>query len=139
MPHQQISQYTHVFNTVCPETGDTCFSIMPQADNDAMNIFLQTLSEQQPKERIILCMDKASWHTTKQLKIPENITPWFLPPHSPELNPVKLIWRELKAKYFNNNVFDSLTQVDQQLESAIKHFAYDKEAIKKLTKVNYLY
>ena len=83
-------------------------------------------------------MDKASWHTTKQLQIPENITIWFLPPYSPELNPVELIWRELRAKYFNNRTFKSLMQVDDQLEIALKEFTKDKEAIKKLTKINYL-
>jgi transposase len=138
VPQQQIRQYTHAFNAVCPETGDTCSLIMPYADTGVMNIFLQTLSEQQSKERIILCMDKASWHTTKQLQVPENITIWFLPPYSPELNPVELIWRELRAKYFNNKVFESLAQVDQQLEVAIKQFTSDKESIKKLTKLSYL-
>jgi len=84
-------------------------------------------------------MDKASWHTTQQLQIPENITIWFLPSYSPELNPVELIWRELRAKYFNNRTFKSLMQVDDQLEIALKEFTKDKEAIKKLTKINYLY
>ena len=138
VPQQLIREYTYAFNAVCPETGDTCSLIMPHADTEAMNIFLQTLSQQQPQERIIMCMDKASWHTTRQLQIPENITIWFLPPYSPELNPVELIWRELRAKYFNNRIFKSLTQVDDQLEIAIKTFTNDKEAIKKLTKINYL-
>lgn len=56
---QLIREYTYVFNAVCPETGNTCSLIMPRADSETMNIFLQTLAEQQPDERIILCMDKA--------------------------------------------------------------------------------
>jgi transposase len=103
-----------------------------------MSIFLKTLSEQQPNERIILCMDKAGWHTTNLLTTPNNIILWFLPPYSPELNPVELIWRELRANYFNNKTFDSLNQVDDHLEFALIDFAKDKEAIKKLTRINYL-
>ena len=103
-----------------------------------MNIFLKTLSEQQQDERIILCMDKAGWHTTKQLNVPKNIILWFLPPYSPELNPVELIWRELRGKYFNNKTFNSLNEVDKHLEFALIDFAKDKESIKKLTKINYL-
>lgn len=135
---QQIREYTYAFTAVCPETGDSCSLIMPYADTDAMGIFLETLSNQQCNERIILCMDKAGWHTTKQLVIPNNIIIWFLPPYSPELNPVEPIWREIRAKYFNNKTFDSLIEVDKHLEYSLVDFTKDKEMLKKLTNVKYL-
>jgi transposase len=83
-------------------------------------------------------MDKAGWHTTNQLKIPDNIIVWFLPPYSPELNPAELIWRELRAKYFNNKTFNSMNDVEDHLEFALKDFALAKESVKRLTKNNYL-
>ncbi len=83
-------------------------------------------------------MDKAGWHTTKQLEVPNNIILWFLPPYSPELNPVELIWRELRSKYFNNRTFKSMNEVEDHLEYALINFAKNKESIKKITKVNYL-
>lgn len=135
---QLIREYTYVFSAVCPETGELYSLIMPHADSETMNIFLKALSEQQQDERIILCMDKAGWHTTKQLNIPKNIILWFLPPYSPELNPVELIWRELRGKYFNNKTFSSLNEVDDHLEFALIDFVKDRESIKKLTKINYL-
>jgi hypothetical protein len=135
---QLIREYTYAFSAVCPQTGNLFSLIMPYADSMTMNMFLKVLSEQQQHERIILCMDKAGWHTTKQLEIPKNIILWFLPPYSPELNPVELIWRELRAKYFNNKTFNSLGDVDNHLEYALNDFAKDLEAIKKLTKINYL-
>lgn len=135
---QLIREYTYAFGAVCPETGNIFSLIMPYADSQAMNIFLKLLSKQQQKERIILCMDKAGWHTTNQLAVPQNIILWFLPPYSPELNPVELIWRELRGKYFNNKTFNSISDVDGHLEYALNDFAKDKESIKKLTKINYL-
>lgn len=135
---QLIREYTYAFSSVCPETGNICSLIMPYADSEAMSVFLKVLSEQQQDERIILCMDKAGWHTTKQLEIPNNIVLWFLPPYSPELNPVELIWRELRTKYFNNKTFNSINNVEDYLELALIDFAKDKESIKKLTKINYL-
>lgn len=135
---QLIREYTYAFSAACPQTGIMCSLIMPHANSEAMSLFLKTLSEQQSNERIIVCMDKAGWHTTKQLKIPNNIIVWFLPPYSPELNPAELIWRELRTKYFNNKTFDSLKKVDDHLEFALIDFAKDTEAIKKLTKINYL-
>jgi len=136
---QLIREYTYAFSAVCPETGVICSLVMPYADSGTMNIFLKTLSEQQQNERIILCMDKAGWHTTKQLEVPSNIILWFLPPYSPELNPVGLLWREIRAKYFNNKTFDSLDHVDDHLVFALKDIAFNKEDIKNLTKINYLY
>lgn len=135
---QLIREYSYAFSAVCPETGNLCSLIMPNADTVAMSVFLKALSEQQADERIILCMDKAGWHTTNQLEIPTNIIIWFLPPYSPELNPVELIWRELRAKYFNNKTFKSMDDVENHLEFALIDFARNKEAVKKLTKVNYL-
>ena len=135
---QLIREYTYIFNAVCPETGVTCSLIMPRADTETMNIFLQTLSKQQHNERIILCMDKAGWHTTAQLKMPENVIAWYLPPYSPELNPVELIWRELRANYFNNKTFGTLDLVDDHLEYAINDLTKNLDAIKKLTRINYL-
>jgi len=74
-------------------------------------------------------MDKAGWHTFKKLVLPKNIVLWFIPPYSPELNPVKLLWRELRAKYFNNKTFKSLHQVDKHLEFALNDYAKNKLAI----------
>jgi hypothetical protein len=83
---QLIREFTYAFSAVCPETGTVCSLVMPYADSYTMNIFLNVLSKRQKNERIVLCMDKAGWHTTKQLQVPENIVLWFLPPYSPELN-----------------------------------------------------
>jgi transposase len=134
---QLIREFTYVFNAVCPQTGNTCSLIMPAADTETMGIFLNTLSRQQSDERIIICMDKAGWHTTRLLKVPENIRIWFLPPYSPELNPVELIWRELRTKYFNNKTFETMEDLDDFLIYAINDFTRDKEKIKSLTKINY--
>lgn len=135
---QLVREYTHAFSAVCPETGKVYSLIMPFANSEAMNTFIKELSGSQNDERIILCMDKAAWHRAKELTFPDNVIAWFLPPYSPELNPVELIWRELRAKYFNNKTFNSLKEVDDHLEFALIDFAKDIEAIKKLTKINYI-
>lgn len=137
--HQQlIREYTYAFSAICPETGKSHSLIMPRSDTETMNIFLESLSETMHRERIILCLDKAGWHTAKMLSIPENIILWHLPPYSPELNPVELFWRELRAKYFNNKTFNSLDDVDRHLEYAITDFTSNKKKMRKLTKISYL-
>lgn len=55
----------------------------------------------------MLIMDRAGWHTTNALDMPQNITPIFLPSRAPELNPVENIWQYLRANWLSNRVFES--------------------------------
>jgi transposase len=54
-----------------------------------MNIFFQELEQQYRQQPIILVMDGASWHKSRSLNLPENVEIIYLPPYSPELNPVE--------------------------------------------------
>ena len=39
--------------------------------------------------------------------MPSNITPIFLPPRSPELNPVENIWQYIRANWLSNRIFQN--------------------------------
>lgn len=41
-------------------------------------------------------MDRASWHITEALNIPQYIRLMPLPPYSPELNPMEKVWQQLR-------------------------------------------
>ena len=77
-------------------------------------------------------MDKARWHTTKQLRFPLSIIVWFLTPSSPELNPVEMIWKRIRTKHFKNKIFDTHNEVEKQLSRSLKMFVSIPE-IKQLT------
>jgi len=40
-------------------------------------------------------VDKAAWHRSKELKVPDNIQLYSLLPYTPELNPIEQIWDEI--------------------------------------------
>jgi hypothetical protein len=40
----------------------------------------------------VLLLDRAGWHTTSKLDVPDNSTPNFLLSGAPELNPVENVW-----------------------------------------------
>lgn len=76
---------------------------MPTANTDTMNIQLKDLSQQVDSDvQVLLILDQAGWHSSNGLKVPQNIILLPLPPHSPELNPVELIWRYLRQHYLSN-------------------------------------
>ena len=64
---QAIREYLYAFTTVSPQTGETCSIISPLCNTDAMNALLSETSITFPYYRIIMIMDSAIWHTTKEL------------------------------------------------------------------------
>ena len=61
-------------------------------------IFLNALAHQYPDTVTIVLMDNGSCHTAKALVVPANMGCLFLPPYSPELNPIERLWQDVKAQ-----------------------------------------
>ena len=131
---QMIREYIYAYSALSPQTGD-CFSmISPFCNTDAMNEFLQQLSNQYSNYRIVLILDKAGWHLSQTLEIANNIKLMHLNPYSPEQNPVELLWREIRRKYFHNIIFNSLDEVENTLTEALLNYYIKKDDVMKLSK-----
>lgn len=131
---QLIREYVYAYSALSPQTGD-CFSLIsPVCNTEAMNTFLQLLSQQYNNYRIIMLLDRAGWHTSATLNLPANVKLMHLTPYSPELNPVELLWREIRAKYFHNQFFHSLNDVEDTLATALAHYHINKDAITSLSR-----
>ena len=68
-------------------------------------------------------MDNASCHTTKRLKIPENIILWFQPPHSPESNPIERLWAWIKGQ-LAWQLFDHLERLQTEVSLVLKTLSH---------------
>jgi putative transposase len=131
---QMIREYVYAYSALSPQTGD-CFSfISPLCNTDAMNIFLNQLADQYSNYRIVVILDKAGWHISKTLAVPVNIKLMHLTPYSPELNPVELLWREVRAKYFKNKIFETLNAVEETLAIGLAAYHNNKDATINLSK-----
>jgi hypothetical protein len=70
---------------------------MPRANAEAMQKYLEEISQLiAAKAHGVVIMDRAGWHKSGALKIPENLSILFLPPYSPELSPTENIWQFLR-------------------------------------------
>jgi transposase len=45
-----------------------------------------------PKKQIVLVLDRAGWHASLKLRVPEHLHLLFLPAFSPELQPAEHLW-----------------------------------------------
>ncbi len=80
-----------------------------------MNIFLKELSETFSDDFIVLACDGASWHKSEGLIVPKNIELVFIPPYTPEMNPIEQIWKQIRILGFTNVAFSSLEKVVERL------------------------
>jgi len=130
-PCHHIREYRYAYGAVEPATGKSCFVILPYCNTDCMNVFLQELSTAFPNDYILMVTDGASWHRAKNLKTPDNIELFFLPPATPEMNPIEQIWKECRKRGFRNEIFPNLNKVINRLCDTI--CSLTEQTIKSIT------
>ena len=132
--HSQIvREYIYVFSAVSPRDGVMDSLILPNANSEAMSVFLAEVSARHPDELILMVLDGAGWHTSGELEVPENIVLMKLPPYSPELNPAEHLWDELREKWFPNRLFASIDALEEHLVDALRAMETDVKMLQILT------
>ncbi|VMQ95724.1 transposase family protein [Streptococcus pneumoniae] len=91
-----------------------------------MNEFLQQSSAYYSDDYLILVMDSATWYKSQALELPENITCTFIPPYTPEMNPIEQVQTEIRKRGFKNKAFKSLEEVILKLETVIQNLKTDR-------------
>ena len=128
-----IREYVYAYAAVTPADGQLEWMLGSKMDTMTMNVFLQQVSAHHSSEFVVMVLDGAPSHRSAQLEIPENMVLLRLPPYSPELNPVELVWDELREKEFANKVFDSLDSAIAQLALGMWRMENSRAALQSLT------
>lgn len=129
-------QNFYLYSAVNPRNGESSSLFAPNVNTDCMNIFLEQMSQYLGIRETFLIMDCASWHRSKGLKTPENITIIYLPPYSPELNPLERFWQYLKDNIIKNKIYDSIQLLEKTLCVFIVSLTQD--LLKQVCNVSYL-
>jgi transposase len=130
---QIVREYVYAYVAVAPKEGEmTCF-ILPYANTEMMNLFLKQVSADFAKYFIVMQVDQASWHDSKDLLVPENMRLIPQPAYSPELNPVEHIWDEIREKHFSNVCYSSLDSVIQTLSDALLEISSHPSYLRSMT------
>ena len=132
-PAQVVREYVCAYTALAPAQAEMVSLILPEASTAMMNLFLEQVSQTYAKYFIVMQVDGAGWHHAHELVIPENIRLIEQPPYSPEVNPVELIWDELREKYFHNRVFASLESLIDVLCQGLNELADDTKRLRSLT------
>jgi hypothetical protein len=112
LPADQRYASAYLFGAICPARGTGAGLALPFADTEAMQLHLDEIGRHVARgAHAVLLLDRAGWHTTDKLLVPDNLTLIFLPSRSPELNPVENIWQYMRANWLSNTVFESYDAV----------------------------
>jgi transposase len=126
-------QFTYVYGGVSPLQGQLDWSLSEKMNTTQMTAFLAQVSQAHAQEFIVMVVDGASSHKSKELVVPENVRLIALPGYSPELNPQEHLWDEVREKVFPNLVLDQMAVVVERLKTGMGALAADAERVRRIT------
>jgi len=137
MLYRQTRDYLALYSSVCPETGEMSSLISPFMNTYAMNVHLKILSEEYPDSCNVLILDGAGWHRSNELVVPDNIKLIFLPPYSPQLNPLERIWNYIKGHFTRGAYFEDLDEIEDRVVQGAKFLHDNPEIVMSVAHTSY--
>jgi transposase len=109
-----------VTGVVCPRTGEFFALEFNRSNSASLQAFLEHADAQVSLARgrnVVIC-DNASWHRNKSIDW-RRFEVKYLPPYSPDLNPIERLWLLIKAEWFTDFIAKTPEQLLSRLDSAL--------------------
>lgn len=123
-------QWGYLYAAVNPKEGLLQAWLMPDMQQNTFQCFLDDFAKNTQDESLLI-LDGAPCHRSR-LRLAENVSLMLLPAYSPELNPVERLFQELR-KTLSNQVFDSIKEVEELLQQALKPYFQNRQMLRQLT------
>jgi len=130
----------NVMGMICPRTGEFFAIETSHSDTETFQAFLKEAGNtiKFTRSKNVLILDNASWHKKKSLEF-YGWQPKFLPPYSPDFNPIERIWNTMKANWFNNHVCKNVQELIDRLDQAILDVIDNPERNQKTASIGNLF
>ena len=123
-------KYRWLFGSACASRGKAVGHVSKRCNTQETNIHLADVSKAVAAGcHGVLVLDGVSYHRSKGLVVPDNLTLIHLPPYSPELNPMEQVWDWLKSNFLRNRVHRTEDDVQTAMTQAWQRFANDPDRI----------
>ena len=119
----QFESY-YLYGAAEPRTGESFFLELPNLNAQCFQIYLDEFSEAYADSFNVMLLDRGKFHQAKRLKIPHNVALVFLPPYSPEQNPIERLWQHIKSK-IHFALIKSLEALKQEVAHILKEECTD--------------
>lgn len=138
--HHPTRKSVGYFGAVRLRDGKFVFRMQPGKFNgDTFGTFLQGLwrSSWQARRQVVVLADNASYHHSKVHR------PWrdahaarfrveYLPPYSPELNPIERVWKLTRRSCIHNRYFPKIEGVSSAVEELFVSWARGSNTLRRL-------
>ena len=124
----------NVIGAVNPADGQLVSLIVPHTDTLVFQAFLDTMAIEVPPRdgrKLCLVLDNASWHKAKALNW-HHIHAVFLPPYSPDFNPIERLWQYLKSQYMAGFVTNDGDELSDMIFDSIRDLLGQPKIIKSI-------
>lgn len=120
----------NIVGAVNPHDGQIVSLIVAHNNRDVFQAFLDTMAQEVPDTGtpVYLILDNASWHKAKSLNW-YHIKPKFLPPYSPDFNPIERLWQRIKSHYMAGFITNDYEELSNKLVDAIKDLIQDTKTV----------
>jgi transposase len=116
-----------------PETGESLSLLVDGVDTEVMGWVLRELRAWLGEgEEAWVVLDRAGWHVSGRVEVPEGVRLVFLPPYSPELQPVERVW-PLVNEAVANRYFHDLEEMMEVVAERCRVLAQDPETLRRHT------
>jgi transposase len=114
---QHRYEWLYVYGFVEPKSGKTLWYLIPRVNIQWMNVVLKSFASETvaaQKKIILLVQDRAGWHFSQKVNLPQGIIVEFLPPYSPELQPAERLWTLVDEPLINQH-FETIDELEEVL------------------------
>ena len=115
--HAPTRKSVACFGAASLRTGSLVTTFEPKFNAESFQRFLELLLIHRPRgKRLTLVLDNAKYHYARALQPwlhqhRKRLTLLFLPPYSPELNPIERVWKLTRRMATHNRHFPTLDDI----------------------------
>lgn len=126
------------FGATCLRNGRLVTSLTPKFNAATFAEFLRLIIRYRPRNRrMVLILDNAQYHHARTLKPwlrkhRKSLTLLFLPPYSPELNPIERVWKLARRLATHNRYFPALKDLVDAVKERFALWAYPNSQLRRL-------
>lgn len=119
-PYMGAHLRMNVTGMILPRLGDFYALEFTHSDTEVFQAFLDNANKDlnlERKRNLIIC-DNATWHKAKKIDW-GRFEPVFLPPYSPDLNPIERLWLLIKAEWFSDFIAKDYERLIERIDNAL--------------------
>lgn len=129
------------FGTINCQTGQITVSFADRGNQRTFKKHLKkVLRAYRSAPKIIIVLDNVGYHHAKKLKewlATTKIELMFLPPYSPELNPVERAWWYMRKQITHNRYLNSMRERKAAFWRMFSHFLKPNQELMTVCEINY--